>query len=28
VGVEFEDLDPVARARLERALGGGGKGRA
>ncbi len=27
VGVEFEDLDPVARARLERALGGGGKGR-
>jgi hypothetical protein len=28
VGVEFEDLDPVARARLERALGGEGKGRA
>jgi PilZ domain-containing protein len=28
VGVEFEDLDPVVRSRLERALGGGGKGRA
>lgn len=28
VGVEFENLDPVARARLERALGGGRKGRA
>jgi len=28
VGVEFEDLDPVARARLERALGPRGKGRA
>lgn len=28
VGVEFEDLDPVARERLERALGPGSKGRA
>jgi len=28
VGVEFENLDPVARARLDRALGLGGKGRA
>jgi hypothetical protein len=28
VGVEFENLDPVARARLERALGRAGKGQA
>jgi hypothetical protein len=28
VAVEFENLDPAARARLERALGGGGKGQA
>jgi hypothetical protein len=28
VGVEFEALDPVARERLERALGPGRKGRA
>jgi hypothetical protein len=28
VGVEFEDLDPVARERLDRALGPGRKGRA
>jgi hypothetical protein len=28
VGVEFVNLDPVARARLERALGRTGKGRA
>ncbi len=27
VGVEFEDLDPEARVRLERAMRGGGKGR-
>ena len=28
VGVEFEDLAPEARARLERAIGSGGKGQA
>jgi hypothetical protein len=28
VGVEFENLDPVARERLDRALDGGRKGRA
>jgi hypothetical protein len=28
VGVEFQNLDPVARERLERALRSGGKGRA
>jgi hypothetical protein len=28
VGVEFENLDPVARSRLDRALGREGKGRA
>jgi Tfp pilus assembly protein PilZ len=28
VGVEFEDLDPVARARIDRALGKAGRGMA
>jgi hypothetical protein len=28
VGVEFEKLDPLARARLDRVLGPGGRGRA